>query len=459
MPISNFTIIKMNKLRYGLYVGSFDPFHIGHEEVINVCLKYVNKIFILPNNPNKNKILRSDLNHRINIIKLSIKNKLYLDKIYVVDEDCDTFVNSLDNNIQKIGILGLDQYNILINNDKPPKLKVNEWLIIPRDNYDSVNKENRENKENKFNVPVKLLDHNLFKNQSYSSTFIRDQIFRNNYINLPVFMESLNYIKENGMYTPKDILLKELKYISKENNINIIKDTVGIINQTNNILVVKMLIDEKNGENLLNDELESRLICDKFKIKNIPKLLNVIYRQNYKLIILEYKGRTLEELVIENKNNGYELAFSLGKSLKQLHDICKIYVEYDDIINNYKIQKIIKKYGNNDKFKELLENFFKNSGSFGIVHGDANLSNFVKSDLDNDIYLIDIGKISKNFYNGLPIGIPAFEYFQMLSSIKWKILDEDLQKIVIDGFKDGYGTIYFSNDAIKLCEYYWNMFI
>lgn len=120
--------------RIGIYVGSFDPFHIGHLEVIQIALNYVDKIIIVPNNPNKDKIFRSNLYQRLHIIELSIEPLLGTlkvlgndSRITVTDESIDTL--DLYDNYHLIGLIGVDQCH------KEPKTKVHEWLIVPRTNY------------------------------------------------------------------------------------------------------------------------------------------------------------------------------------------------------------------------------------------------------------------------------------------------------------------------------------
>lgn len=63
----------------GIYVGSFDLFHIGHLEVAQVVLQFVDRVIIVPNNPNKSKIFRSELKYQLKIrseLKLLMKMSL-----------------------------------------------------------------------------------------------------------------------------------------------------------------------------------------------------------------------------------------------------------------------------------------------------------------------------------------------------------------------------------------------
>lgn len=89
-----------------------------------VSLQYVDKVIIVPN---KGKPFRSDLSHRVNIIKLSIRNN---PNISVTDEDIDTLNDRLYKQKYLAGLIGADKCN------KEPKLKVHEWLVVPRAGYE-----------------------------------------------------------------------------------------------------------------------------------------------------------------------------------------------------------------------------------------------------------------------------------------------------------------------------------
>ena len=58
-------------MKTGVYVGSFNPPHLGHLHVINFLIdqKYVDKVIVIPtgNYWHKNNII--DIKHRINMLK------------------------------------------------------------------------------------------------------------------------------------------------------------------------------------------------------------------------------------------------------------------------------------------------------------------------------------------------------------------------------------------------------
>ena len=68
-------------MRLGVYVGSFNPVHIGHIDVVNYLIneKYVDKVLIVPtlNYWNKNNLI--DIKHRINMLKIFENKKIKID--------------------------------------------------------------------------------------------------------------------------------------------------------------------------------------------------------------------------------------------------------------------------------------------------------------------------------------------------------------------------------------------
>ena len=75
-------------MRIGVYVGSFDPFHKGHESVVNHLLNnnYVDKVIIIPTLNYWDKNIKTSLNDRINMIKLLESNKI----------EVNTYLNNLE---------------------------------------------------------------------------------------------------------------------------------------------------------------------------------------------------------------------------------------------------------------------------------------------------------------------------------------------------------------------------
>ena len=68
-------------MKLGIYIGSFNPVHLGHIDVVNYLInnKIVDKILIVPtlNYWDKNDLI--DIKHRINMLKLIENKKIKID--------------------------------------------------------------------------------------------------------------------------------------------------------------------------------------------------------------------------------------------------------------------------------------------------------------------------------------------------------------------------------------------
>src|SRR3989338_6586121 len=175
----------------GFYFGSFDPFHNGHMEVTEVMLKYCDIVMVSTIENNKAKPMLSKYEDRekmiINHLKKSNK------PIYFIKNNLTETIN---------------------------KLNVDEWYIIPRHN-------DKNNDNKKFSKKTTILDTKLFKQQTYSSTYIRDCIIKGNIEGLPLASENIEYIISKKLYTNQQLITIQTKYCTKNlNDENIITDYI-----------------------------------------------------------------------------------------------------------------------------------------------------------------------------------------------------------------------------------------
>ena len=178
--------------KIGIYFGSFDPVHKGHEELVNVVLNnYCDLIIISIARKNKRKPGLIAYEHRYNMVKNTLDN----DRVDIINDASlkDTLKKYQDCYI--FGILGSDVYNNFVKEERNLMTKVNEWLIVPRQQIEIINSNFTFDKKTTF------LDQTLFKKQMYSSTYIKNCIYnRINILNLPLHPKNIEYIKNNKLY-------------------------------------------------------------------------------------------------------------------------------------------------------------------------------------------------------------------------------------------------------------------
>ena len=68
-------------MKIGIFVGSFNPVHVGHIKIIQELLnkKYVDRVYIVPTMPYWNKNDLIDLNDRINMLKIVSNDEIVID--------------------------------------------------------------------------------------------------------------------------------------------------------------------------------------------------------------------------------------------------------------------------------------------------------------------------------------------------------------------------------------------
>jgi hypothetical protein len=163
------------------------------------------------------------------------------------------------------------------------------------------------------------------------------------------------------------------------------------------------------------------------------------------LIGMSYTGKSIKDN-IDNGYNPYLAGYKVGVLLKFLHTYSSS-VNCNDILNNRKIKNIIA--SGLIKDQSLIDNYLNNPGNFGYCHGDASVNNFTI--LNDNIVMIDFSGLSKMG----PYGIPAYEYYQFLTSIESNFISQNIVDKLTMGFKDGYGNTGFTQETDILFKTYW----
>ncbi len=182
-------------MKIGVYVGSFNPVHKGHIQIVNELLNDLDKVIIVPtgNYWNKNDLV--DINHRINMWKFYQNEKIIINETlnnlkytYLILNELSKIYNELFLIIGADNLIEFDKwqnYQQILNYD---------LIIINRDNID-INYY-----LNKYNIKKYIIKNNLKLN--ISSTMIRNLIKENKFDKLNQFLDDnvLNYIKKYKLY-------------------------------------------------------------------------------------------------------------------------------------------------------------------------------------------------------------------------------------------------------------------
>lgn len=197
--------------KIGILGGSFDPIHNGHLKLASQALieNNLDFVFIMPakHNPFKaDKEMVGD-EHRLNMIKLAIKDKPYLClleneiKGQEISYTYDTMVSLKEDFVdcQLYFIVGLDSFLSLETWYKGPELLKNVSFIVSlRPGYVSEVLENRVfYYRSKYDTEVKVVKDLML---NISSTQVRKAIKDNEDISSLVPEQVERYIKENGLY-------------------------------------------------------------------------------------------------------------------------------------------------------------------------------------------------------------------------------------------------------------------
>ena len=184
-------------MKIGIYVGSFNPVHMGHTNIINYLFnnKYLDKIFIIPTRGYWDKINLIDLKHRINMLK-------YMENEFVCIDDTN---NNLDYTYQVLNeyskLYRKEDIYLIIGADNI--MRFNEWKNIDEILSYNIIVLNRNDIDIMYYIDIYGFDINKFvviSDYPYidiSSSEIRNSIEDNiNYLDNRVYQ----YIKDNKLF-------------------------------------------------------------------------------------------------------------------------------------------------------------------------------------------------------------------------------------------------------------------
>ncbi len=189
-------------MKIGVYVGSFNPPHLGHKKIINHLLdNYLDKVIIVPTGSYWEKNNLIDIKDRIKMLKF------YETKNIIIDEE--------NNHLPYT-------YQVLENLEK--KYQEELYLIIGADNLINFDKWKNFNTLLKYNLIIMNREDidakyyqkkhhitkghiiNDFPKQDVSSTIIRDLLKNKKYKESEIYLDKnvLEYVKINNLYQEND---------------------------------------------------------------------------------------------------------------------------------------------------------------------------------------------------------------------------------------------------------------
>lgn len=188
-------------MNIGVYVGSFDPVHLGHKNVINYLINnnIVDKLIVIPTEDYWNKKLNCSLSDRIAMLKI------YQNDRVVINTTLNKFMYTYEvlNELKKeykydnlnliIGADNIKDFHLWKNVDEILKNKV---IVLGRNNVDI------EYYIDKFSNKDNFVLCNDFKEFDVSSTEIRNLIKEDKYSLLEKYLdkEVIKYIIDNNLY-------------------------------------------------------------------------------------------------------------------------------------------------------------------------------------------------------------------------------------------------------------------
>ena len=190
-------------MRLGIYVGSFNPVHKGHEFIANYVIEnnYVDKVLMIPTEGYWDKTGLIDLNHRLNMLKFCENENILVSSEYSSYEFTYEILEALSeklNDTELYLIIGADnliKFELWENIDFILKHKV---LVLGRNdiNMKEQIKKFTDEQQNHF---VLVKD---FPEVDVSSTRVRNKLISCNFSELSNELDEnvFRYILENKLY-------------------------------------------------------------------------------------------------------------------------------------------------------------------------------------------------------------------------------------------------------------------
>lgn len=179
-------------MKIGVFVGSFDPVHIGHANVMNYLIneKIVDKVLVIATGNYWNKQNITNLNDRLNMLDCIKNDNIIIDRKYNKIEYTYQILESLNKENKEDEfylVIGADNANTLYKWKCYNKIIQNGIIIVARDDIKIDLKSNK----------LIVINKNF---GNISSTNIRNNIEKyKDFLDIKVY----NYIIKNKLYEKK----------------------------------------------------------------------------------------------------------------------------------------------------------------------------------------------------------------------------------------------------------------
>ena len=177
-------------MKIGVFVGSFDPVHIGHTNVMNYLINknVVDKVLVIATGNYWHKQNITDLNHRLNMLDCIKNDNIIIDRKHNKLEYTYQILDSLKEKYKEDEfylVLGADNANTLLKWKNFEKILENGIIIVGRNN---------------IKISLKGNDKLIFINKNFGN--ISSTNIRNNIEEYKSFLDKdvYHYIVKNNLY-------------------------------------------------------------------------------------------------------------------------------------------------------------------------------------------------------------------------------------------------------------------
>lgn len=465
-----------------VFFGNIDPFHLGHQEILERALKDYPAIYI-------------PINTKESIDPLVVKANLKL-ITQALENTHPISQGELLTAKTIVGIIGLKQFQHLqqASYDLP---KVIKWLVYydpktPQFDKYGICLQNRP-------VEFKTIPNAQF--QHITSKYVKKILKDPKIQNFPISEKAYKIFKRKNLY----VLSEELQKIQRKVELFLTKESL-LKNEENLkflthsghsgdlIFFMEKKTKEKEffvkiyqGKNFKSELLSQeksleliRKVGQKYNFSS-PKIIEKKLFENFGALVLETAkgediGHQLKRLsTIPHNSPEYTLTLEnlekhsgkIGITLGHLHSS----TQQNILSNNEILTKIQSTLQANIKnlpayettfIKSLFEKLKQNPGKLSHIHGDANPNNFFISATGN-VTLIDAGgRLAHHSINGVPIHFSAHEKYRfkyVLHFLQRKYnFPPEVTKKLSNAFLNGYSVSgpYFK-EADNFYEEFWNI--